>query len=132
MIYKGALPKNFDFTKVKEGDTFYSCNLSFNTTIPNIYLIFRHCNLSFATIQPLWDVDNTNNITQVMPPEPTQDELDYIEIEQVVARLGELTLIHPDKVASELKKKQTPERMTQVLSSDGKNVKVEDLSGEWK
>jgi len=128
---------NFDTDEIKEGDIFIRCNPSVMQgriiTVDN--LTFEKCNMFGVAPNPTWTIKNCAHYGKSfadLPSEPTEDELDDQEINTVLDRLGKLTLKHPDKVSSGIKVRQTIERFNQIMSADGKAVKVESVDGSWK
>ena len=133
--YKGNF--NFDTEEIQVGDVFIGCNPSVKDgRVINVDgLTFERCNMFGVQPNPTWTITKCAHYGKTkadLPPEPTEAELEEQEIDTVLDRLGELTIKRPDYVSAGIKKRQPLERFNQVMSADGKPVKIEDLSGEWR
>jgi hypothetical protein len=132
--YKGHF--NFDTGDIQPGDIFIGCNPSKmeGRVIPVDNLTFKKCNLFGVAENATWTIEDCAHYGRTaadLPTPPTEQEIEEQEIDQVLDRLGELTLKRPDYVSAGIKNRQSLERFNQVMSADGKPVKVESLDGKW-
>ena len=130
---------DFDRNTPSPGDVLISCNPSVmdGRVIDADGLTFERCNMFGVTPNPTWTMVKSAHYGKTkadLPPESTEYEKTKAKAEQLAIDLTELAEIdaeHASAVAEGVKGKWKPDKVSAVLSADGKAVKVESIDGSW-